>query len=244
MLAKDPEHRFRSMDDVVAALKRLGPVFPAEPSSSLIGDKAIDNSQVKSTSGPQPTKLVAPQGSALSVPGAFGVAADAASTQPAHAQPGPFGMPAPESRPFPVGIVAAVATGVLLIAGALLIARKPAPTSTSTSATSTATPTATPTAVATGAAPSPSASPDIQTIDLSSLAPVASGAPKPAPAGAPAPPRPKPGPAAAVAPPAPAPHPAAPPPAAPAAKGAPDCNPSYYYDADGNKHFKPECFGH
>jgi hypothetical protein len=32
-------------------------------------------------------------------------------------------------------------------------------------------------------------------------------------------------------------------PAASAAKPAVDCNPSYYYDADGNKHFKPECFG-
>jgi hypothetical protein len=29
-----------------------------------------------------------------------------------------------------------------------------------------------------------------------------------------------------------------------AAKPASDCNPSYYYDADGNKHFKPECFLH
>jgi hypothetical protein len=24
----------------------------------------------------------------------------------------------------------------------------------------------------------------------------------------------------------------------------PNCDPTYYYDAEGNKHFKPECFGH
>jgi serine/threonine-protein kinase len=251
MLAKDPEHRFRSMDDVVAALKRLGPVFPAEPSSSLVGDRPAD-SQVKSTSGPQPTKHVAPQGSAIAVPAGAGVAPDAAATQPAEAQPAPS---APASRQFPMGLVAAVAVGVLLIVGAVVLTRKPAPPpaasttastpTTAAAATSTATPTptagATTAAGGTGAAPSP----DIQTVDVSSLAPVASGAAaKPAPASAPVPPpKPKPGPAAAAAPPAPAPHPAAAPPA-PAAKGAPDCNPSYYYDADGNKHFKPECFGH
>ena len=37
--------------------------------------------------------------------------------------------------------------------------------------------------------------------------------------------------------------PAAASPAPSATKPAVDCNPSYYYDADGNKHFKPECFG-
>jgi serine/threonine protein kinase len=35
------------------------------------------------------------------------------------------------------------------------------------------------------------------------------------------------------------PHPAAPQPAAPA---KPSCNPNFYYDANGHKHFKPECF--
>jgi hypothetical protein len=39
-----------------------------------------------------------------------------------------------------------------------------------------------------------------------------------------------------VAPPAPP----APPPA-PAA-GAKNCTPDYYFDSDGHKHFKPECF--
>jgi hypothetical protein len=42
---------------------------------------------------------------------------------------------------------------------------------------------------------------------------------------------------------APATAPKAPATPAPAAKATSDCNPSYYYDADGNKHFKPECFG-
>jgi hypothetical protein len=38
--------------------------------------------------------------------------------------------------------------------------------------------------------------------------------------------------------PEPPPKPAAPPPAAP----GPNCNPSFIIDADGTKHFKPECF--
>jgi len=42
-----------------------------------------------------------------------------------------------------------------------------------------------------------------------------------------------------MAAPVPAPPPAAPP-APPAAKK--NCNPNYYFDAQGNKHFKPECF--
>ncbi len=29
-----------------------------------------------------------------------------------------------------------------------------------------------------------------------------------------------------------------------AGKGAPNCNPSYYYDTSGTKHYKPECFTH
>jgi hypothetical protein len=42
-----------------------------------------------------------------------------------------------------------------------------------------------------------------------------------------------------MAAPVPAPPPAAPP-APPAAKK--NCSPNYYFDAQGNKHFKPECF--
>jgi hypothetical protein len=36
---------------------------------------------------------------------------------------------------------------------------------------------------------------------------------------------------------------AASPSAATPASAAPDCNPRYYYDANGGKHYKPECFG-
>jgi serine/threonine-protein kinase len=58
-------------------------------------------------------------------------------------------------------------------------------------------------------------------------------APSPVPV---APPPAPPTPAVAKMPPAPAPAPAA----APASN--PNCNPSFYFDSQGNKHFKPECF--
>jgi serine/threonine-protein kinase len=80
---------------------------------------------------------------------------------------------------------------------------------------------------------------------------IAPATPPSASAVATAKPAPKHEPAAPAAPPAPAPVPTptpaatAPKPVAPGPAPAPPankCNPNYYFDKDGNKHFKPECF--
>jgi hypothetical protein len=268
-LAKDPNDRFRSMDEVLAALKRLGPVTAPEPSASLGMDRA--SSPGSSTgSGPTASRIVRGAGAALAVPAppSSGGEVDAvgASTQgdlPAEILAAPL-PPEEPSRPY--RLVAAV-IGLLIVGGSVGYAKLHA-----THPVHDGGPVAGEGAGGAGSAaagaPSPSSNEPakpVAEVDFFALAPGASaasasgassapaapGAGKPPAqgggAGGPAQPsRPRPvaggpGPAApAAAAPAPA-RPAAG--AAPAAKPASDCNPSYYYDADGNKHFKPECFG-
>lgn len=80
-------------------------------------------------------------------------------------------------------------------------------------------------------------SPDVSAPPLAHVSRKSPGAAHPAAAAPPSPPNPAP-------PPAVAPRSAPPPVAtsAPAPHG-PDCTQKYYFDAQGNKHFRPECFG-
>src|SRR5580693_3282066 len=66
-MAKDPNDRFRSMDEVLAALKRLGPTTGAEPSASLSVDRSSSTG-----SGPSASRIVRGAGAALAVPAGVG----------------------------------------------------------------------------------------------------------------------------------------------------------------------------
>ncbi len=261
-LAKDPNDRFRSMDEVLAALKRLGPVTAPEPSASLGMDRA--SSPGSSTgSGPTASRIVRGAGAALAVPAppSSGSEVDAvgASTQgdlPAEILAAPL-PPQEPSRPY--RFIAAV-IGLLIVTGSIgyakLHARQPVheggpvagevPTAAAGAPSPSSQEPAKPVAEVDFFALAPGASASSAASALSAPAAPAAGKPPSNQAGGaaqPARPRPvaaAPGPASPAAAPAPA-RPAAA--GAPAAKPASDCNPSYYYDADGNKHFKPECFG-
>jgi len=77
-LAKDPNDRFRSMDEVLAALKRLGPTTAPEPSASSL---SVDSSS-STGSGPSASRIVRGAGAALAVPAGVGEGeASGASTQ-------------------------------------------------------------------------------------------------------------------------------------------------------------------
>jgi serine/threonine-protein kinase len=233
-LAKDPNDRFRSMDEVIAALKRLGPTTAPEPSASLSMDRPSSTG-----SGPMSSRIVRGAGAALAVPTSGEGEAPSASTQgdlPAEILAAPPLEPSP-SRPY--RLVAAL-VGLLIVAGSVGYAKLHAghaPMGGDTSAAGSL-PSEPPSAAAAGPSAVPSAQAPVKEVDFFALTPEATASAKPSPAQAVAA-RPKP--AAVVAAPA---KPAAAPAPAAAAKPAADCNPSYYYDADGNKHFKPECFGH
>ena len=158
-----------------------------------------------------------------------------ASTTPNTAAPwaGTMGKSEGAGRSRVVQIVAVSVLGLLVvITGVTLVARMvtkhpDAPTSeapAANAASATAAPTAAPPAassVAVAVSPPPTAT--------TPKSPAAATPPKAAP------PTLKPSASAAVTPP---PSPPAPAPAQPASK----CSPNYYFDKDGNKHFKPECF--
>jgi eukaryotic-like serine/threonine-protein kinase len=256
-LAKDPNGRFRSMDEVLAALKRLGPTVAPEPSASLTADRPSQTG-----SGPTASRIVRGGGAALAVPAApesaSGLAGDASA--PGEIPSEGLNAPAPQQRRSPYPLVAAL-LGLVAVGGSLAYAKlhathalAPAAAEGSEVATTTA-----PTAAAPGPSASVARSEPVKEVDFFALAPggsasSASGKPAVPTAGAVhesvreheheheavhEAPHPK---AAGLAPPTKPTAPAAS--TAPAVKTAPDCNPSYYYDADGNKHFKPECFGH
>jgi serine/threonine-protein kinase len=243
-MAKDPKDRFRSMDEVIAALKRLGQAPVPEPSSSLTADRPST-----SGSGPTASRIVAGRGAAISIPGTTGSETDAASASTSQdVGPEIIGTPGPAPEPaHPYRLVAAVA-GVLVVVSAIGYAKlhSGTPTPPPGTATAVAPPTAA-TSVPTGTAQEPVK--PVAEVDFNALpatSATASAAPAKTPAPAPAPPgaigaRPHPGPGPVVAPPKEPAKPAAS--AAAPAKPSADCHPSYYYDADGNKHFKPECFG-
>ncbi len=236
-MAKNPNDRYRSMDEVLAALKRLGAAVAAEPSQSITADR-----QSSTGSGPTASRIVLGAGAAMAIPDhgpASAPALDGGSIPVA----GPSDYPPERSGPRPVvvlGLAAIAIAGIFAFAKvrqnshvevtAVAPVQAPSPTPAANPA-STVPPSAT-------AKPAPE-------IDINSLAPVATtsatGSPRvsttliasPNPAGLGVKPQ------NAVRPA----HPAAGP-APSAAKPTSDCNPSYYYDLDGNKHFKPECFGH
>jgi serine/threonine protein kinase len=253
-MAKDPNDRFRSMDEVLAALKRLGPVVAPEPSASLTADRPSGSGATGS--GPTASRIVRGGGAALAVPTVPGSEPDVggASTSgslEADALPPPVAEQPRRSYALPAALV-----GMLVVVGSLGYAKLHAgPTTGSHDGFSpsvnggTAGGSATGAQAAAGAPSSGTSGQDpakpVAEVDFFALSPAAStsasAAPKPAAPGALA---------AAAAPAKPKVVVAAPPPTKPsatpaaAAKPAADCNPSYYYDADGNKHFKPECFGH
>jgi len=243
-MAKAPEERFRSMDEVLAALKRLGPVPVPEPSGSLTADR----SSALGVSGPHTLSAMSRTGDHPAP-----IAADADHSQPSasaalDASPPSeaVGLPPPRSR---AGLLAAAAAvGVLMVAGSIGYGRLHG----SSSATPPRTPAvaevpavspaavAPPPASATGpAAPATTeAGKSIAEVEVSALSSTSKATAAPLrPVQAPVFVAPVARPVVA------APHPAEKPAAAAPAKPSADCNPSYYYDADGNKHFKPECFG-
>jgi serine/threonine-protein kinase len=248
-MAKDPKDRFRSMDEVIAALKRLGQAPVPEPSGSLNADRPST-----SGSGPTASRIVSGRGAAMAVPGAASSEGDAASSSSSQdVGPEIIGTPGSPPEPaHPYRLVAAVA-GVLVVAGAIGFAklRSGPPTPQPASSAAVAPPTATTVPGGSTAAAGQEPVKPVAEVDFNTLSPAPSttapAAPtKPAAAAAPpgaavAATKPRPGAAPAAAPPKEPAKPAAT--AAAPAKPSSDCNPSYYYDADGNKHFKPECFG-
>ncbi len=257
-VAKNPNDRYRSMDEVLAALKRLGGAMVAEPSMT------IDRHSVTG-SGPTASRIILGTGAAMAVPWAQQVVAPLAPDAPVApdvlaAAQAPAPTPTGKSYRFAAAVFGALAVLASLAYARLLaiparaaasavagtgvvVAHQPVPANDPSAAaeTSASAPISTPAV----AEPRRSAA-EIDARSLSTAAatsatsamPVTTGAPRSAvvpaaptfvgPAAKPrlAPPRPAVGPA----------------PAAP--KPTSDCNPSYYYDLDGNKHFKPECFGH
>ncbi len=250
-MAKDPNDRFRSMDELIAALKHLGPITAPEPSSSLTSDR-------KSTtgSGPSASRILRNTGAGHAAPRAPGSEGDLPPSSTSGDLPPEIiaAPPAADEVTPPWRMIAAVG-GAVVVVSALLYARL------HTSHPPEGAP-ATPVAAAqaNSAASAQEPAKPVTEIDFNSLAPATPTAPAGAAAASPpsAPAKPAAGPApagpaaqgaaarakpvAAATPPPAKPHEAAP--AAPGpAKPAADCNPPYYYDADGNKHFKTECFG-
>jgi hypothetical protein len=231
-MSKSPQDRFRSMDEVLAALKRLGPSPAPEPSGALTADP---ERFLSTGSGPQVSRVVEAPAAAAAPPFWAPAAAEAPQSDAAAA-------PAPRKQPAPLLIAGVVAA--LALAGGIgyLTLRSPsvdrtAPTPAAAAATQTA-------AVAAAAsAPPPAALPSapatVTEVDFAALAPASAAQKAPPAVPSPAPARPK---AGAQAPGPAAPAAARPPAPAAAPKGGANCNPSFFYDADGNKHFKPECF--
>jgi serine/threonine protein kinase len=249
-MAKNPNDRFRSMDEVLAALKRLGAASAADPSVSLTTDR-----QSLTGSGPTASRIVLGAG-AMTMPSLKradgGVAPAPVSDRPgAPAAMEIMGDSSP-SRGNSNRLAVAV-FGVLAVLAGLVYAKlhiAPAPSDVAI-ASSPAAPVHAPTAPAASpvasssesapVVPSTVAQPrkPVAEVDSYAPSPVPFASAKPAPVTVP----PavtvgvlpiKPRAAASRSPTGPAPS---------AAKPTSDCDPSYYYDADGNKHFKPECFG-
>jgi eukaryotic-like serine/threonine-protein kinase len=246
-MAKSPNDRFRSMDEVLAALKRLGGgATAAEPSASMTADR-----QSATGSGPTASRIVLGVGAAMAVPEHEGNAAASPSERPGDPAAMAPDLPEPEAKSY--RLVAAV-LGALAVVASLAYAKAHA-----TPARSPASAVVPASSVQAGVAITPGAGAGssgtavpvapgavdprkpIAEVDFYALSPVAATSAKPGP-GAVVPGanvgnlpggKPRVGPPHLPAGPAPS-----------AAKPASDCNPSYYYDADGNKHFKPECFGH
>jgi hypothetical protein len=118
-MAKNPNDRYRSMDEVLAALKRLGGAAAAEPSMTL-------DRQSSTGSGPTASRIILGTGAAMSVPWAE----PAPGVIPAPLAPdggGPRGAGAMDaSAPIPQGKsyrLAAAVLGSLALAAGLAYAK-------------------------------------------------------------------------------------------------------------------------
>jgi eukaryotic-like serine/threonine-protein kinase len=246
-MAKDPNDRFRSMDEVLAALKRLGGVGAAEPTMTI-------DRQSATGSGPTASRIILGTGAAMAVPfpgHTPGRAAPAPGSEGFAQLESVAGEAEPAVRGGKPFRIVATLLGSLAVISGIAYERMYAPpagsdmsTPTVTAAPAPATPAPAPSAgssmstVATSAAEPQK---PVAEVDISAL-PVAATTARPAPPANPVAPAPTSGNLPVTKFQAPPPHrPASPAPSA--TKPAVDCSPSYYYDADGNKHFKPECFG-
>ncbi len=264
-MAKNPNDRYRSMDEVLAALKRLGGAMAAEPSMTI-------DRQSSTGSGPTASRIILGTGAAMAVPWAQPGSAQVVAPLAPDAPVAPEVLAAAQAHaPMPAGRsywFAVAVFGVLAVAASLAYARLhgalradvssvagtavvapllPVPASDPSAAAET--PASAPISMPAVAEPQKSiAEADARSLPTAAATP-ASPATSSATSVTTGPPRSGVAPATPIfvgpsvkprlAPPRPAAGPAS-----TAAKPTSDCNPSYYYDLDGNKHFKPECFGH
>jgi serine/threonine-protein kinase len=224
-LEKEPEKRFPHVGELAAALLPFG---TDRARGSVDRVSGIIAAAGLSTSGRLPEVALA-VASAPTLP-----IVDAVSTQPVLAQStAGMSLPAKPSRSyFPIvgvivlGVVAVVA---LLTRGGAPTADAPKPAVSAQAAVASPAPTPAP-------APAPS-SPLASTATPPPTSPSSSAPPPPLSA--------EPTKAPPSSTPRSAKSPSPPPPAAPATPAAKsNCNPNFTYDAEGNKIFKPECFGH
>jgi serine/threonine-protein kinase len=251
-MAKSPADRFRSMDEVLAALRRLGPAQPVDPGGhSMVGDRPA------SGSGPQASSVISvPGGAIASLPAQAPEAEPSRSSVSSSPQSRSSVTSAPQPSP-PAEVPVPQATrqtsmlpfflvvGALVVIGGLALAKlrpsspagaaaMPAAVAPATSATAGPATSAATTGSVGAAAPT-----SVTEVDVSALAPASTSSARPAPIAAPPAVLPR---IRGGTPPA-VPRPPSVPTPPPVTKPTSECNPSYYYDADGNKHFKPECFG-
>jgi len=136
--------------------------------------------------------------------------------------------------------IAAVSTVPVVAAPPLPVANSAAPSLVVAPAESAAQANADVPAVSVSPPPDVPSPPDVPPPPVAHVFRKSPSAVHPAIAGAAPPSQPNPAPPPPAAPPRPAPSPATT--SAPAPHG-PDCTQKYYFDAQGNKHFRPECFG-
>jgi serine/threonine-protein kinase len=231
-LSRDPAARYQTVGELADALRP----FASDQMRALMAARQSSPGLVSAKLPPAPTlPMVAAAKTADP-----GTSAPWAST---GADDGPTGLPDPRRG----RVVAMVAAGIVVLlvggigAGVAMRRVEPAAGPAGLTIDSPTPATAAPTssaAVQPQAAGVDAESPRLERVPV----PVSAPSPRPTP---PPPSRNAPASVAAVAPPPPpaaAPVPAPPPPPAAPAGNAKNCSPNYYFDNDGHKHFKPECF--
>ncbi len=152
------------------------------------------------------------------------------ATNAAWGRTGSADAPRPSRRGSVAVIASAIGIAAALIAGTILVTRRPA------APASTATPPLPATTVApTASAPSPSSAAPVAIPDAPAAAAIPSLSPAPTPRSSPIPA------AAPIARPTPAPIAPTPAPAPAPAPAAKNCNPPYVIDSAGHRQYKPEC---
>jgi eukaryotic-like serine/threonine-protein kinase len=246
-VAKDPNDRFRSMDEVLGALKRLGGAGAPEASMTI-------ERRSLTSRGPMASRILLGTGAAMAVPvqdhaADESAAAPASDRSPSSAAQDTSEPDGPVRRSKPHRLVVAL-VGTLAVAGGIAYEHLPAPADDGDTSAATATAGAVIPTPPTAALSSPEIVPgdpvtakprkSAAEVDVSARSPVVVPTTLAGSAPSAAVPAPIVGNPSGSKPQAPR-RPVGP--APPTAKATVDCNPSYYYDADGNKHFKPECFG-